>query len=95
MITNSQRARLCDMAQQIKPIFQIGKGGITQKEIIDISVALDLHELVKISLKDATVDAKTFLIAICALTGAEQISANDNEVVIFRRSGGDIKHIEI
>ncbi len=54
-----------------------------------------MHELVKISLKDATVDAKTFLNAICALTGAEQISANDKEVVIFRRSGGDIKHIEI
>ena len=95
MITNSQRARLCNMAQQIEPIFQIGKDGITQKGIIDISVALDLHELVKISLKDATVDAKTFLNAICALTGAEQISANDNAVVIFRRSGGDIKHIKI
>ena len=95
MITNSQRMRLCGIAQQSKPIFQIGKDGITDKEIIDISIALDLHEIVKILIKGEEIDAKTFLNAICALTGAEPISANDNEVVIYRRSGGDIKHIEI
>ena len=95
MITNSQRMRLCGIAQQLKPIFQIGKDSITDKEIIDISIALDLHEIVKILIKGAEIDAKTFLNAICALTGAEPISANDNEVVIYRRSGGDIKHIEI
>lgn len=95
MITNSQRMRLCGIAQQIKPIFQIGKDGITDKEIIDISIALNSHEIVKILIKGAPNDAKTFLNAICALTSAEPISANNNEVVIYRRSGGDIKHIEI
>ena len=95
MITNSQRMRLCGISQQIKPIFQIGKDGITDKEIIDISIALDLHEIVKILIKGEEIDAKAFLNAICALTGAEPISANNNEVVIYRHSSGDIKHIEI
>lgn len=97
MITSLQCARLSDMAQQIKPIFQIGKNGIGQKEIIDISVALDLHELIKISvLSDAPTNAKTLLNAICALTGAEPITSNDNEVVIYRRSScNNIEHIEI
>lgn len=95
MITNLQRTRLCDMAQQIKPALEISKEDIGAKEIIDISIALDLHELVKITLKGSKIDAKAFLNAICALTGAEPISANDNEAVIYRRSGGDVKHIEI
>ena len=72
MITSSQRARLRSMAQNINPIFQIGKNGIGDNQILDISLALDLHELVKISvLRNAETDAKTVLNAICGLTGAE------------------------
>ena len=95
MMTNSFRERLCCMAQQIQPLFLYSKNGIGQKEIIDISTALDLHELVKISvLNDAPTDAKTFLNAICALTGAEPIASIGNEVVIYRRSSrSDIVHI--
>lgn len=97
MITTSQKARLCEMAQQLKPIFKIGKNGIGEKEIIDISIDLDLHELIKISVsRDAPADAKTFLNAICALTGAEPVTIIENEVVIYRRSSNnDINHIEI
>ena len=41
MITTSQKARRCEMAQQLKPIFEIGKNGIGEKEIIDISMPTD------------------------------------------------------
>ena len=41
MITTSQKARLCEMAQQLKPISEIGKNGIGEKEIIDISMPTD------------------------------------------------------
>lgn len=41
MITTSQKARLCEMAQQLKPIFEIGRNGIGEKEIIDISMPTD------------------------------------------------------
>ena len=41
MITASQKAKLCEMAQQLKPIFEIGKNGIGEKEIIDISMPTD------------------------------------------------------
>ncbi len=97
MITTIQKARLCDIAQQLKPIFEIGRNGIGEKEIIDISIALDLYELIKISVSyDATTDVKTFLNAICALTGAEPVTVIGNEVVIYRRSSdNDINHIEI
>mgnify|MGYP002726647175 FL=1 len=97
MITTSQKARLCEMAQQLKPIFEIDKNGIGEKEIIDISIALDSHELIKITVfRDAPVDAKTFLNAICALTGADPVTINGNDVVFYRlSSSNDINHIEI
>ena len=41
MITTSQKARLCEMAQQLNPIFEIGKNGVGEKEIIDISMPTD------------------------------------------------------
>ncbi len=97
MLTSSQRAKLRSMAQSINPIFQIGKNGIGSQQIVDISLALDLHELIKISvLRNADTDAKTVLNAICALTGAEPVTAIGNKVVIFRRSPrDDVDHIEI
>lgn len=97
MITNSQRERLKSMAQHIKPTLEISKEDIGAKDIIDVSTALDLHELIKISFHlDTKIDTKTFLNAICALTGAEPVSMADDEIVIYRRSLSDgIEHIEI
>lgn len=97
MITNSQCECLKRMAQNIKPTLLVDKNDIGVKEILDISIALDLHELIKISIHpNAKNNAKTFLNAICALTGAEPISMNTNEIVVYRRSSSNnIEHIEI
>lgn len=97
MITNSQCERLKSMVLKIKPTLEISKKDIGVKEILDISIALDLHELIKISIPpNAKNNAKTFLNAICALTGAEPISINNNEIVAYRRSSSNnIEHIEI
>lgn len=97
MITNSQCERLKSMALKINPTLEISKKDIGVKEILDISIVLDLHELIKISIHpNAKNNAKTFLNAICALTGAEPISINNNEIVAYRRSSSNnIEHIEI
>lgn len=73
------------------------KPDIGAKDIIDVSIALDLYELIKISFhSNAKINVKTFLNAICALTGAEPVSMADDEIVIYRRSLSDgIEHIEI
>ena len=47
-MTSKQRATLRSMAQSIRPIFHIGKGGINDNMINDIVTALDAHELIKI-----------------------------------------------
>ena len=97
MITKSQCEYLKRMAQHTKPTLVISKEDIGAKEIVDVSIALDSHELIKISFHpDSKTNAKTFLNAICALTGAEPVDIVGNEIVIYRRSSSDdIEHIEI
>lgn len=57
MITTSQKARLCEMAQQLKPIFEIGKNGIREKEIIDVSMPTDNNTNVAKTQKGANIQA--------------------------------------
>ena len=97
MITESQRRKLRALAEQARPTIKLSDNHIGAKEIIDISIALDRYELVKIALPiTPQTDSKTILNAICALTGAEPISANHGEIAVYRRSScGGAKHIEI
>ena len=85
------------MAQTINPIFQIGKNGIGDNQIINISTALDLHELIKISvLRNAEANTKDVLDEVCQKTGAEPVTAIGNKIVIYKRSTrDDVEHIEI
>ena len=97
MITESQRRKLRALAEQARPTIKLSDNHIGAKEIIDISIALDRYELVKIALPTKSkIDSETILNAICALTGAESISANRSEIAVYRRSSCDgVEHIEI
>ena len=46
MITSKQRAYLRAMANGISPIFQIGKGGITDEILTQLALALESRELI-------------------------------------------------
>lgn len=96
MITSSQRARLRSLAQNINPIFQIGKNGIGDNLVKDVCDALEIHELIKISvLRNADATAKDALNELCAKTGAEPITAIGNKIVVYKRSTrDDVEHIE-
>lgn len=95
MLTSGQRAKLRSMAQNIDPIFQIGKNGIGENQTRDICTALELHELIKISvLRNADSDAKELLDTVCRMTNAEPVTAIGNKIVIYKRSSrDDIEHI--
>lgn len=87
MITGSQRRKLRALAKQARPTIKLSDDHIGAKEIIDISIALDRYELVKIALPiKSKADTETVLNAVCALTGAEPISADHGEIAVYRRS---------
>ncbi len=86
-MTSKQRANLRSMAQQLKPIFHIGKGGINDNMLADIVTALDAHELIKIDvLKSCELTAKEIINDLAAATGAEPIQAIGGRIVLYKRS---------
>lgn len=97
MLTGKQRAALKARANGLTPYFQIGKGGINDNMVADIVNALEAHELVKISvLRNAEGSPRELLAELAAATGAEEVSAVGNKIVIYKRSSRDnIVHIEI
>lgn len=95
-MTSKQRATLRSMAQSIRPIFHIGKGGINDNMINDIVTALDAHELIKIDvLRSCENTAKEIIDGLAVATGAEPIQAIGGKIVLYKRSTRDnVKHIE-
>ena len=96
MITSKQRAYLRGLAQKLEPIFQIGKNGVTDVILSELSDSLDARELIKISvLNNSDLDAKDIINQLCEMLDAEPISAVGKKIVIYRRSNRkDVKHIE-
>ena len=84
------------MANGLKPIFQIGKGGLNDNMISDLGDALEKYELIKISvLQNSEKSAKDILSDLAEKLKAEPIAAVGNKIVLYRRSKReDIKHIE-
>lgn len=96
MLTSSERARLRGMAQNLDPIFHVGKNGMNENFVRDISTALDSHELIKVAvLKNADVSAKDAMAELCSLTGAEPVGAIGSKFVIYRFSQKEgVEHIK-
>lgn len=87
MITSKQRAYLRGMANGLQPIFQIGKEGITDVLVSQLSLALDARELIKVSiLETALLDTKAAANEIAARLGAESVQAIGSRFVLYRQA---------
>ncbi|MDX1358544.1 MAG: ribosome assembly RNA-binding protein YhbY [Clostridia bacterium] len=87
MITGKQRSYLKKLSQNINPIFQIGKGGLTENIIKQFDEGLEARELVKTTvLKNSLFDAKEACEAIAEATGAEIVSVIGSKFVLYRES---------
>ena len=95
MITSKQRAYLRGQANTLEPIFQLGKGGITDNFIKQLDDALEARELIKIHLLDASfLDARETVDTLARLTGAEAVQAIGSKIVLYRESKNK-KRIEL
>ena len=95
MLTTQERTKLKSLAQNIDAIFQIGKNGITENIINDLSVALDSRELIKITvLRNADFNAKQVIEELAEMLNAQPVQAIGNKIVLYKKSQRkDIKHI--
>ena len=86
-MTSKQRAYLRKMANSLQPVFQIGKGGITEELVNQLSNALEARELIKVHiLETALLDTKAACNDIAARLHAEPVQAIGSKFVLYRRA---------
>lgn len=95
-MTSKQRSKLRSLAQNVEPIGQIGKGGVSENALKSFSDALDARELIKITvLKNSDEEVGVLCDSLAEKLGAEAVCAIGRKVVLYRKSGRkDVKHIE-
>ncbi len=88
MLTPKQRQFLKAKAHGLKPVVQIGKGGVTPALMAELDTMLDSLELVKIKLNQNTFEDKESVVqALCArVEGAEFVWMVGHTLLFFRPS---------
>ena len=96
-MTSKQRSKLISLAMNLSAMVQIGKNGLTESVVEQISTSLEDHELVKIGvLKTADVTAKGVIDEVAEALGAEPVQAIGNKIVLYRRSQKEgVEHIKL
>ena len=87
MITGKQRAYLRGLANELSPIFQIGKNGIEENFLIQVSQALEARELIKIKvLENSGLESREASDMICKSIKCEGVQAIGNKIVLYKKS---------
>lgn len=87
MITSKQRSYLKNLAQNIQPVFQVGKNEISDNMVKQISDALTARELVKVSVLDnSQYTAREAAEIIAEQTSSEVVIVIGNRFVLYRET---------
>ena len=86
-MTSKERAYLRGLANTIDPIFQVGKGGISDVLIEQLNNAIEARELIKITvLETAPGNAKELANEIADSTNSEVVQTVGNKITLFRQN---------
>ena len=84
-MTSKQRAYLRGLANTLSPIFQVGKGGISDNLIKQVDDALEARELIKISvLETAPESVRNLAEEISIATSSALIQTIGNKFTLYR-----------
>lgn len=93
-MTSKQRAYLRSLAMTENTIFQVGKGGINDNQIKQISEALEARELVKISVLETAPEFASELGNVLAeRTDSELVQIIGSKITLYRPRKKDPKII--
>ena len=87
-MTGKERAKFRAAANGIEPVFQIGKGGVTDALLAQVESALDARELIKIKALLETIpeSPKDMAQKIAAATKADVIQVIGGCIVLYREN---------
>ncbi|NLM68433.1 MAG: ribosome assembly RNA-binding protein YhbY [Firmicutes bacterium] len=85
MLTSKERARLRSLGNELEPIFQIGKGGVTDEIINQLDQALTARELIKVRvLKNSLEEPREAAEKISAATDSEVVQVIGRNFILYR-----------
>lgn len=86
-MTSKQRAYLRSLATSLQPIFQVGKGDISDNMTLQIGNALEARELIKVKvLENSLYTAREAAEIIAQATESEVVTVIGNKFVLYRES---------
>lgn len=92
-MTSKQRAYLRGQANTLDAIFQIGKTGLSENLLQQLSDALEARELIKISVLETAPDtAKDLAQEIAENINTEVIQVIGNKITLFRQKKKDSRY---
>ena len=87
MLTGKQRSYLKALAHNLKPMTQLGKDGLSDSFLDQLSIFLDQHELVKVNVLDNSSESAAHAAnEVCEALNAEFVQAIGNKFTIYRQS---------
>ena len=93
-MTSKQRAYLRGLANTMEPIVHVGKDGVNDNMIKQLSDALEARELVKGTvLQNSPVTAREAIAELCEGTGGEPVQCIGSRFVVYRAREKDPKII--
>ncbi|HEY0457451.1 MAG TPA: YhbY family RNA-binding protein [Verrucomicrobiae bacterium] len=84
-LTNAEIRNLKGMAQRIKPIFHVGKSGVTPEFVSGLEEALKQKELVKIKFSDFKEEKYELAEQIAQRTASHLITVLGHVAVFYRK----------
>lgn len=87
MLSGKQRAYLRALANSLDPVFQVGKGGVTDEMCLQIGNCLEARELIKVRiLENSGYTTKEAAEEIAKKTQADVVSVVGMRFVLYRES---------
>ncbi|MFF2874875.1 ribosome assembly RNA-binding protein YhbY [Gottfriedia sp. NPDC057991] len=87
MLTGKQKRFLRSKAHHLNPIFQVGKGGVNENMVKQISEALEVRELLKVSILQNCDDNRYDVAEQLAETSnAELVQVIGHTIVLYKES---------
>ncbi|MBN1619884.1 YhbY family RNA-binding protein [candidate division WOR-3 bacterium] len=84
---NKYRKKLISAASKIKPVFRVGKSGITEIFISEIDKALSARELIKIEVnRNSLLDPDSAAEELAKKSRSEIVLVAGRKVVLFRKN---------
>lgn len=87
MLTGKQKRYLRAEANNMKPIFQVGKLGVNENMLTQINEALEKRELLKVTiLRNCVEDKEVVAEQLVEGTEAELVQIIGNNIVLYKES---------